>query len=580
MNEAEKNLRFADVLVGTLAAAGVRHFVVSPGSRSTTLATAVSRCEGISTHIHLDERGAAFLAQGAAKASGAPTVLVCTSGTAAANYLPAIVEANFSGIPLVILTSDRPAELRDCGAPQVIDQLKLYGSNVRWFHEAALPGALEAVDDYARSIALRALSFAAGSEPGPVHLNLSVREPFLPERLPPAPVLERIPPPTVRVLPSEQSLMRAARWMASESHGLIVAGPLPIDDRACTALRKLSEKSGYPILADAASGVRFGPSGGARIIVHADAFLRSPEIAESLRPGIVLRLGQMPSSKTIVNWLDRSGARQIVVGEGRVSSDPTGRAALRLQGTLSLVLEELYACAPDAASVDTGWCAWLSEIDLAAGEEIDATLQDNNQEPAWGRAIVEALPTGANLFVSSSMPIRDVDWFSAPREEPLHVFANRGANGIDGVVSSALGVGLATGRPTFLLTGDLALLHDLGSLASAVAGGWPLSIIVFNNDGGGIFEMLPVARHDRLFERYFKTPHGLCFERIAQAFGAAYENTRSLAALRPWLKQEAGGLHILEIPVDSSKSKSVREQAWERATERVRTLLPTRRMAL
>ncbi len=585
MNAGEKNLRFADALVGSLAILGARHFVVSPGSRSTALAAAVARCPGIEPHVRLDERGAAFFAQGIAKAAGCPAVLICTSGTAAANYLPGIVEAAQSETPLVALTADRPAELQDCGAPQTIDQKKIYGSAVRFFHECPLPANLADPASYGASLALQAWSAATLSRPGPVHLNLPFAEPFLPGILPAFPAAPRLLAPTrPRRTPPADVVERLAGLIRERPRGWIVAGPLSSGGVGGGAGRegilRLSAVTGYPILADSASGLRAGERARACVLSYADAWLREPDTASLARPDLVLRVGAQPSSKVLAGALAGGGILQILLAEWESFTDPARQAAGQVIADWDLLADELGSALGTAIGGDPQWRGRLGETDEVAGAAIEAGLQGfaGLGEAATARALVRDLPEGACLFVSNSMPVRDLDWFGGSRKTPLRIFANRGANGIDGILSSALGVAAAGRSPTYLLTGDLAFLHDVGALA-AVPRGASLGIVVVNNSGGGIFQHLPIRDSDELFEKYFATPHELDFESISRAFGARFVRVTEAKAFSEWLSSGEEGPRICEIPREAAQSRRERESLWEAASAALSRRLPSRKAA-
>lgn len=565
MDAAEKNLAFADALIAQLGALGAEHFVLSPGSRSTPFTLAAARCPGARTFVNLDERGAAFFAQGIAKASGKPAVLICTSGTAAANYLPAVVEASQSGVPLIVLTADRPASLYECGAPQTIDQLGLYGRNARWFLQCPVPGALDEPASKARAIAARAWAHAVSANPGPVHLNCPFDEPLVPDELPAFAMPEGIEFVQDPVSASEESARRFAEAVSRAKRPCIVAGPLPEAQRK--AVLEFAAAAAMPVLADAASNLRFGEDCGARVFGYFDAWLRV--LPELDTPDLILCLGAQPTSKALARYLARADATRICFAQAGRWADPEAAATLVLGGdpaaTLSAATWKLGECSADAT--------WVSALESAehvvANEAGLLNSLERGAEIALARQLVTALPAGANLFLSNSMPIREIDWFGGTRSEALSVFVNRGANGIDGIVSSALGVCAATSRPTYLLTGDLALLHDLNALAFAAAHKIPLQIVLINNDGGGIFGYLPIAKSGEVFEPYFRTPHGRSITGAAAALGIEYANTQSLDELAGWIGEPATGPRLLEIPIDAGRSKQVHQDYWARVDERL-----------
>jgi 2-succinyl-5-enolpyruvyl-6-hydroxy-3-cyclohexene-1-carboxylate synthase len=482
---------FAATLVDEWARAGVRHAVVAPGSRSTPLALALANHERIAVHVHHDERCAGFIGLGIGLATGCPAVVLTTSGTATTHLHAAVVEAHQAGVPLIVATADRPPELRGVAAPQTIDQTGLYGGAVRWFHDPGV--ADDATRSTWRSTASRAAAEATGGlagRPGPVHLNLPFREPLLGD-------VDELPPGRVDGSPWHvvtHAPDTAGGGPPLSGRGFIVAGagaPMSLADGP------------WPVLADARSGL-CGPA----VVAHADALLRDADLAVDLRPDIVLHVGHRPASRVVAEWIANSGAREIVVA-GQWA-DPSRTAA------------ELRAAVPALTDAPAGWLERWREVDDAAEAAITATLaaHDEPTEPGTARAVLAALPPGGHLVVSSSMPVRDLEWYARPRADVV-VHANRGANGIDGVVSTAVGVALATGASTACLVGDVAFLHDTNALLGVADRDLSLTIVVVDNDGGGIFSFLPqasaIATAD--FELLFGTPHGVRVEDLAAAHG-------------------------------------------------------------
>jgi 2-succinyl-5-enolpyruvyl-6-hydroxy-3-cyclohexene-1-carboxylate synthase len=505
---ADVQATFAATLVDEWLRCGVRHAVVCPGSRSTPLALALADCPEIALHVHHDERSGGFLAVGLGLATGRPAVVLTTSGTAAAELHTAVVEADLAGVPLLACTADRPPELRDVGAPQAIDQVHLFGRAVRWFGDPGVPDAASA--PRWRSLAGRAYAAtfgAPGARPGPVHLNLPFREPL---------VGTAGPLPAGRgdgpwVVATAGTALTASHIEAlGHGRGVIVAGAAPIDG---AALHRLAAAWGWPVLAEPRSPAWIpGPT----TVAHLDAILRAPRAAEGLRPEVILRVGAPGASRMVNEWLAASGAREIVVGAPGWS-DPSGTAALMLDGSGDPSGWQTTTSVPE-----TGWLdRWRAASDAAAAA-VTTTLSDiaAPNEPAVARDVVGALPDGARLVVASSMPIRDVERYAAPRSG-LTVLANRGANGIDGIVSTAVGVAVGSTAPTALLIGDIAFLHDSNGLLRVAGRGIDLVCVVVDNDGGGIFSFLPQARAlpTERFESLFGTPHGLDLVALASAYG-------------------------------------------------------------
>jgi 2-succinyl-5-enolpyruvyl-6-hydroxy-3-cyclohexene-1-carboxylate synthase len=513
-------------LVDELARCGMTHAVTSPGSRNAPLVLALAGESRLATVSVLDERSAGFVALGIAKWSGRPVAVTCTSGSAAANLMPAVVEAHEARVPLIVLTADRPPELRDTGAGQAIDQIKLYGSFAKWFVEVGnhAPGADTAV--HHRALACRAWHTALGGRPGVVHLNFPLREPLapVPEELDAAEWQGRADGgPWVQVhapapAPAPALVAGMAARARDVSRGAIVCGSA--GEEIAEPVAALAAATGWPLLADALSGVRRGPHDRSHVISHYDALLRSDDWAEAHRPELVLRIGDTPTSKPLRAWLARSP--QLVVDPYAVWHEPTRAAETIVQAAPGPLCAALAEAVSGGGEPDQGWLAgWR-----AADELVPAALAETPSrfEPRAWVAAVEAAPANATVWVASSMPIRDVETFVGSSDKPLRFLSNRGANGIDGTVSSAAGAALASGRRVVLLTGELALLHDVGGLLAARRAGAELTIVCANNGGGGIFDFLPVggAADRELYEQHILTPSGVELERVAALADVPY----------------------------------------------------------
>jgi 2-succinyl-5-enolpyruvyl-6-hydroxy-3-cyclohexene-1-carboxylate synthase len=506
------------VFVDELYRCGVRHAVTSPGSRNAPLALTLAAQEGIEATSVIDERSAGFVALGMAKASGRPVAVTCTSGTAAANLHPAVVEAHEARVPLIVLTADRPPELREVGAGQAIDQIKLYGTAAKWFVEVGThdPGRETAI--HHRALACRAYWTAAGGRPGPVHLNFPLREPL-------SPVAEDLDPtvwsgrsgdrPWTEVrehatAPHSDDVHAVAEQIAAEPRGVIVCGPCHED--VAEAASRLARQSGWPILAEPTSGLRCGDHDRSHVIAHYDVLLRVEEFVAANSPGVVLRIGDMPTSKPLRALVAKTS--QIVVDPHGGWHEPTRRAELVLYAAAEPTLAALAGAvemraegrAGAEAGGEHGWLDAWREADAKVWAEVEAA-PDEFEGKVLARAEPK-LPDEAVVWVSSSMPIRDVEAYFPQSPKRIRFLANRGANGIDGVVSSAMGAAIATGLPTWVLIGELALQHDAGGLLAARRAGVDLQIVCIDNGGGGIFDFLPVAGHaDReLYEQHIATP--------------------------------------------------------------------------
>ncbi len=541
-----------------LVACGVQHVAVSPGSRSTPMTVAADRTDGLELSVHLDERSGAFFALGLARASRRPVAVLCTSGTAAANYLPAVVEAFHSGVPLLVLTTDRPPELRGIGAPQTIDQIGLYGTHTRWTANVGTAGS-EAPGE-AASLAHQAVVRATRQAPGPVHVNIGLKEPLEPPTPDPPPIgLLPMPPEHATVEPGP--LLE----LLGTERGLLVAGPMDTDGPGVEAIAELSRRTGWPILADPASGLRRGPhTSQTPVVASGDHLLRSPW-ADDHRPEVVVQMGAMPTSKGYRLWLDRVGTDRLVAVDhlGRFP-DPAHRVTDRVAAEPGRLASELLDHL-DGAERSGPWTTTWTDADSTAMSTVHAIADDGPfDEPGVVTALHHSLPAGANLVVANSMPIRDLDAFLPTDERPLRILANRGANGIDGMASTALGVAAGSPEPTVLFTGDLALLHDLGGLLATRRLGLDLTVVLVDNDGGGIFSFLPIADGDQVdHHRLFHTPHGLDLGGIAALAGGRLHEPTDATSLEEVLGSALArpGLDLIRITVDAATNVGLHRAA-------------------
>jgi 2-succinyl-5-enolpyruvyl-6-hydroxy-3-cyclohexene-1-carboxylate synthase len=521
---------------------GLRHACTSPGSRCAPIVLSLARQPDVRCWSHVDERCAGFFALGAAKASGRPVAVACTSGTAAANLTPAVIEASWSRVPLIVLTADRPPELREVGAGQTIDQLKLYGDAVKWFFEVGVHDATPGRLRWIRTLACRAYWTAVRGRPGPVHLNFPLREPLvLEEPLPGDDTARADGHPYVISVPPQPPAGAGGPGPHPSGRLLIVAGDGTPDP---SGLASFAARSGIPLLADPLSGAR----GGEAAIAHYDMLLRAEGFAVASRPHYVFRIGDLPTSKALRSWLaGLTDVAQIALDPHETWQDPDSVVGMRLPSALPQ---------PDGLSIEEGWLESWRGADRRAAEAIAASLGEGLSEPIVARKLGEWLPPETALFVASSMPIRDVESFLATRSDGPRVLSNRGANGIDGTVSAAFGTRAAGEGPVVLLTGDLALAHDIGGLLAARRLGLSLTIVVLSNDGGGIFHFLPVAGETDAFEEHVATPHGLDFSRAAALYGCQFERPDSLSELRSGLERAlyADATTILEVRTDREEN--------------------------
>ncbi len=561
--------------VDELARAGVRHACVCPGSRSTPLAIKLAQHPALRVWMHLDERSASYFALGLARAARQPVVLLATSGTAAANFLPAVVEARLARVPLVVLTADRPHELRDVGAAQTIDQLRLYGEHAKWFIDLPEPEASPEHERLVRTAAGRAVGTALAEPAGPVHLNWPFREP-----LTPSPTAadwpgrgDRQPYVTSRsgrLAPSPEMVARLDGALAPR--GVIVCGPQD-DPDVPAAVTRLAARLGYPVLADALSGVRNGPHDRSLVLDSYDAYLRDAATVERLAPDVMLRFGALPTSKPLLQYMERyPDAHHIVVDPGGWR-DPTLLAADVLHVDPGMLCDALAA---GRAPAEAGWGqTWLA-IDAAA-RDATARMFAGEAELSEGKVFAELArllpdsPDGATIFAGSSMPVRDLDSFVGASSKTLRCLSNRGANGIDGVVSSAFGASAAgCGGPVVLAIGDVSFYHDMNGLLAARAHQLDLLVVLLNNDGGGIFSFLPQQETaSDNFEMLFGTPHGLDFQPFVEGYGGHF------VRVRDWHEFESavcaglarGGLNVIEVPTHRGRNVEQHRRVWRAVSD-------------
>ncbi|MEN8113898.1 MAG: 2-succinyl-5-enolpyruvyl-6-hydroxy-3-cyclohexene-1-carboxylic-acid synthase [Actinomycetota bacterium] len=543
-------------LAGAFADLGMRHAVLSPGSRNTPLTTAFDAEPRIETHIVLDERSAGFYALGIAKQSGEPVALVSTSGTAAANYFPAVVEADQARVPLLVLTADRPPELRGNAAPQTIDQIALYGRAVRMFHDVGVPD--EAIAGSIPSLSLRAWAAALDAPHGPVHLNLPFREPLSTPTDPAAPLDLRHHRGDV-LLPPEDLVGLAERLSGRRT--LIVAGG-PQRPGFAAAVAMLAGEASIPVVADIQC--RF-PS--PATVAYGDLLASTGFLALS-EPDVVIRVGPVPTSRPIWSWLQQTSAQQIFIDDAGWR-DPLGTTPIAYRADPAATFADLAGRVdPSPPEWLPTWIAADSAVGKAASSVIDAEPFPN--EPAIARAVWEAAPAGSTLYVASSMPIRDLDSFAGTPRGDIAILANRGANGIDGLLSAAAGVAASDDRRVIVLAGDLSVLHDASALGMIARHALPVTIVAINNDGGGIFHFLPQAGvlGSRRFETLFGTPHGHSLGAIAEAFSLPSLMVDDEGGLRTAVTSAEGPLFI-ELATNRSENVAVHERLREAAASAI-----------
>lgn len=540
MTQAPEDVQatFCATLVDQWAQMGLRHAVIAPGSRSTPMALALAARADLSIQIAHDERSAAFIALGIGLATRAPAALLCTSGTAATHFHAAVVEADLSGVPMLVLTADRPPELQGIGAPQTINQVRLYGDVVRCFAD---PGVAEAsVAGSWRAMAAGWWTDATGSDAGAVHLNLQFREPLVG-------VAGELPPPITTLVGDDARALTDFGQLAAlvaRKRGVIVAGA-GIDD--ASAVELLAEALRWPVFADPRSGCRHLP----QAVCGFDALLRNVAFASGHQPDVVLHLGEAPASKVFGQWLQAGKAEHVQVHAQKRTIDPLRLVTHRFTVDTTTFCKELAA---RVLASDGEWLAAWQRAERLAQSAIDAAIDCSLSEPRVARMLSD----GAQLVVSSSMPVRDVEWFGRAGST-TKVYSNRGANGIDGVIATAIGVAIGSGEKTVALMGDIAFCHDQSSLTALAARGLPLSVVVIDNDGGGIFSFLPQAStlSAERFEQLFGTPHGTDVVALAHAHGLGATTVTSANELQQALDDAA----ITVIRVASDRASNVQIHA-------------------
>lgn len=555
------NSLWGGVLVETLVCLGVRSAVISPGSRSTPLTFAFVRHPQIEAVPVLDERSAAFFALGQAKRQRRPVVLLCTSGTAGANYLPAIIEAQESGVPLIVITADRPPEMRDCASGQTIDQQKLFGGHVNFYHELAVPAATLPMLAYLRQTMANAVTRALSPTAGPVHLNAPFRDPLPPIEDGTARGLEGAIDESffAHLSAAAPAMSVATIWQRpTTARGLIIAGPAAPADITyyVISIRELSAKLGWPILADALSPLRSASEGG--VVTMYDAILRDTTLARDLAPRTVLCLGGWPTSKVLRAWLEMSGAEILLVAPSAANRDALHGRTRQITAPV-----ESLAVAGEKVADESYLKSWTVADSAARGAmdqavEAEATMFEG--KATW--LLARHLPKRTRVFVASSMPVRDVEYFWPANGLAHEIVFNRGANGIDGTLSTALGVAHG-GEPAVLLTGDLALLHDANGFLIKPKFRGSLTIVLINNRGGGIFEHLPVAKFDPPFEEFFATPQEVDFEKLCAAHDVEH------VVVKDWVQfaglisvLPASGIRVLEVRTDRKRDAARRKQLF------------------
>jgi 2-succinyl-5-enolpyruvyl-6-hydroxy-3-cyclohexene-1-carboxylate synthase len=569
--------RWARALISALARAGVRDVVVSPGSRSTPFVLAAAEHPGLACHDVLDERSAAFFALGQARATGRPSVLLCTSGTAAAHYYPAVIEASHAFVPLVVLSADRPFERMGCGANQTVDQAKLFGDFVRHYADLGVADEAEAVHRAVARAAMQAVHRALHPAPGPVHLNVHARKPLEPGLAGEEPWGQVTEVHGVEAAPAREGVAAVARVLEQARRGAIVAGPAPLQSvRTRSAVHALAKRTGFALCAEATSQLRFAPARGVPRCDGFDWLWRSERGRSRYAPDVILQLGAAPTSVGYERLAEEGASRRVVIAP-HGWPDPASRAELLVQAPIGPAVE---AVARDLGASQCANHAALAEADRRVWAHVEGELAragDALTEAGVTAAVVHACRGRAVLAVGNSLPVRHVDAWAHGEGEEVPVASQRGASGIDGLVSGAAGLAQAQERPVVLLVGDVSFLHDVGGLLAARHARAPLVVVVVNNGGGRIFEELPLgARQDlRAHMGHFVTEHGAQLAHAAHLFGHRHRAVDRVSTLREALREAMthGGCTVLEAVVPPGGALEQRRRV-ERALEEDGALWP------
>lgn len=562
MNNQKILTDYVYTIVASLMAHGIEDVVISPGSRSTPLAYAFASAKDFKLYRQVDERSAAFFALGIAKAKGKPVVLLCTSGTAAANYYPAIVEAKYARVPLIVITADRPSELREVGAPQAINQIELYGNHVKWFAEFPLPDGEAATLPFVERHMARAVNIASTEPFGPVHVNVPFREPLLID------FQEEIKAVTYRqsfvgeIVPTKAAKDTLLDIIHETKRGFIIIGELPLGTNRnyiWSFIRKLQ----WPVLVESLSNMRTNiPEDCIQYVITTyDALLKSAEFKKHVVSDTVIRFGAQPVSKFLTLFLtEMQPARYVVIDEDSMFRDSASVSTHFIHAGVGDWLEELEVHSQLEVQYINTW----KKCDEIVKRHVEQYVKHEKDEGAFVRSILERIPEKSDLFVSSSMPIRDIDTFLLSTTKDIQVFANRGANGIDGVMSTAIGFSQARKhRHTYLLIGDLAALHDTNALLLTRYQPCEITIIVLNNDGGGIFSYLSQSTIEDYYEELFGTPTALTFQELAKMYQMDYVKIDQLHEIDQIFTHSHNPLRLVEIFTNRNENVQAHRNLWQ-----------------
>jgi len=537
------------ILADALYELGIQQVFFSPGSRSTPLVLALEDHEHIECTPILDERSAGFIALGFSKRTKSPTALLCTSGSALANWFPAVTEASHSGIPLFLLSADRPPELQNCAAGQTINQENLFGSFVRGFYQAPLPSLSPNKISKLQLLIGSAYGKALDTNPGPVHLNFPFREPLFVDSLP----KDNSYPSFSKSSQDKESEVDSIELLDSFSKNckrpLLIAGEMAPPE----PILSLIENYPIPVLCDSLSNLRSRSCPNA--ILRYENILRNLKLAKILKPDFIITLGPLPTSKSLRTWLDREGTKRVIIEPRGINVDPLASTSTSFQVNYSILPELSFE------KLDDTWLDIWKSLEKSIEDNLDLHFEQEIEinEPKLIRLLSNHLPHNSQLHIANSMPTRDLEWFWKQGQVDVKFFGNRGVNGIDGTLGTALGLAHRSAKPTFLLTGELAFLHDSNALLFSTYFKGSLTIILINNDGGGIFEHLPISQH-KAFEKCFATPQSCSFQKLCEAHGIDY---KMLSTSKEFIQEIetplSSGIRLFEIITDRKKNKQLRD---------------------
>jgi len=574
-----RNNLWTRIFIEQLCSLGVRYACTSPGSQSTPLTYALSRQRKIKTFVHFDERSSAFFALGIARATNKPVIIVTTSGTAVAELYPAIIEAYQQRTPLIICTADRPSELIGTGANQTINQHNIFNNHIRWFRDLGLPAISDVGLHYLQKIALKAYRISLYEDKGPVHLNFPFRKPLEPfsytdtvrkkiAEIKP----QRLSRNTYQIshprLDKNKNFRKVIKEISNSERGIIIAGPMESDIQLQKKIKELSSLLKYPVFADGISQLRFNVSRKDKnVITNFNSILSSEKFICKNKPGIILQFGRTPTSANLETFLKETEAKRYLISEYGDNFDPTRNANAIFKFEPKLFIQLLISNMSEENNKRNN-TSWLKNINRA--EEISERIKNRiiergkfPSEPLILTEILKRIPSGCNLVIGNSLPVRDVDYFANKTSKRIIAYFNRGASGIDGITSTALGIS-KNRKPTFLITGDLSFFHDLTALPIAVKNSIPITIIVINNNGGGIFESLPIANKVKHFNKYFITPHSLYLGEIVKSFGINHRLIKTRKQLQRSIinSLNKSQIFVLEIQTNAFKSNELRKKIF------------------